>query len=248
MTVLVVPRRLKFAIAALLLSIPLIALEVLISTKSPIWNLPYRAIAYWSFASALICIPLCVWLAAARKWALPTIYFFSAIWILSSAWISIQIKHPPLLFFTIFLLAYSTVLISWLQFELHQSFFDPKIAWYHGQPKPIPELRCQLTSGEKSMNFKVSRIDRNGVFLFANLPTQDQELDETNGSSSSFSFLQERRQLELRLNFRENQVVCEGTPILSVHQGVGVQFWNLAPDLKKEMIDFIEKLKGQGYV
>jgi hypothetical protein len=242
MVVISVPLRLRLAALGLLFCIPLIAFEIVIANRASWWSLPYRGMGYWSLAFALICIPLSSWLMNAKRWAYPIAVVLAALWIGASAWVSIRMRYPPLGFFTLFLSAFFLIELLWLKFELDRSFFNPQLAWYQGLPKPIPGLRCQLVSGEKTLDVRVSRIDPDGAFIFS-------PFDLTKSPISLPSLL-ERKKLEMVFNFREYRFVCQGTPTLSFNRGVGagVRFFGVSSDLRKEIGDFVEILRGEGYV
>ncbi len=241
MTVISIPNRLRASAALLLLSIPLIALEIIIATRSPLWRLPLRSMGYWSLSFGLICIPLSIWLVSAKKWAFKVTFLLSLLWILASTWATFTTRCPSLGFFTLFLLVYLIVELSWLKTELERSFFDPQLAWYQGLPKPIPGIKCQLSTDDKTLDLRVSRIDLDGVFLFL-----DSDEPKTLVFLSTFF---ERRKTGLTLSFKDRQITCEGAPTLTLPtgKGVGMQFLNSSPDLRKEIGDFVEILRGQGY-
>jgi hypothetical protein len=242
MNVLSVPLRLRLAVGALFLCIPFIAIEVAIATRAPWWKLPYRNMSYWALSFALICIPLSVWLVAAKKWAFKITFALSGVWIFISVWVAIRMQYPPLGFFAIFLLFCCFVVLNWLKQEMERSFFDPQMSWFQGLPKPIPGLQCQLMSGEKIVDLRVGRIDRDGVFVFSQV--------EGGKPSTVLSSLLEKRKLEMVFNFRDRRIACQGTPTLSVGLGIGagIQFMWVSADLRKEIGDFVEVLRGEGYV
>src|SRR4051812_14711330 len=114
MTVLSVPLRLRLAAGALYLSIPLIAFEVIVATRSPWWRLPYKNVGYWSLAFALICIPLSAWIVNAKRWAIPIAGILAIVWSLSSVWVAVRMQYPALGFFSIFLIGFFSIILPWL--------------------------------------------------------------------------------------------------------------------------------------
>jgi hypothetical protein len=242
MIVITVPYRLKLAASALFLCIPLIALEVMIANRASWWNLPYRSIGYWSLAFTLICIPLSAWIVGARRWAYPLAVLLVGLWVISSTWVSIRMRYPPLGFFTLFLSGFFVVELLWLKFELGRSFFDPQMSWYKGLPKPIPGLKCHLAWGDSRIELRVSRIDSEGAFVFTQV-----EFEKT---IPVLTTLSGKNKLEVSFSFRNHQVNCFGRPTLAIHRGLGlgIQFFDVSPDLHKEIGDFVEILKGEGYV
>jgi hypothetical protein len=237
MMVLSIPIRLRIATGALFLCIPLIALEVAVATRSPYWRLPLKNMGYWALSFGLICIPLSVWITSAKKWAFTLSSGLALAWIIATAWVALSSQYPPMGFFAVFLLGFFFVTLSALNCELRRSFMDPQLTWYQGLPKPIPGLKCSIELGERTSDFKVSRIDLDGAFLFSS------EFDWKKGISIS-----ERKKLDLTFYFKDRKFACSGVPIVSIDQGLGVQFFNISADLYKEIGDFVELLRGQGYV
>lgn len=240
MKVILVPVRLQLAAGFLFFCIPLAAIETVIVTRAPWWHLPYRSIGIWSFAVLLICLPLIAWLIRGKRWALFLTSQFFATWLILNVWVAGRMRHPVLGFYTLFLLAFFGLVFFWLRHELGRSFFDPRLKWYHGMPKPLPGLNCTVSWGDGEVSCRVSRLDREGAFIFRNLT----------GERSPLSKLRPGIRSELTFFFRERQVKCTAMPMraLEGNEGVGFQFLGLAPDTRKQLGDFIETLKGEGYV
>jgi hypothetical protein len=237
-----VPKRLKYAAGCLFLSVPWVAAEVVLVNRAPWWNLPFLRMGYWSLGFTLICSWLAYQLINARKWAYHLIKVLSLLWILATAWIAIGLNDPPLAFFTVLLMAFSVGQLKWLKHELERSFFDPQLAWYQGLPKPIPGLSCCVGEGEDRVNLKVSRIDSEGAFVYSAFGKSE--------ILSSFEKNLEREKLKMEFVFRNRKVFCEGIPTLTIArgQGAGIRFAQVSADTKKEIGDFIEILRGEGYV
>ena len=250
MVVISIPARLKLGALALLISIPLICFEVSIVARAPIWKLPYQTICYWALTFALITIPLMVWITSAKKWALSLCTVLAGFWILASFWMTFHVGYPQLGFFTLLLFLFFAALLLSLQYEMGRSFFDPGLPWYQGMPKPIPGLKCQLsttsspksTSNEQTVDLDVCRLDQDGAFLFCS--------DKDGKSKERLPILLTQRRLGMIFYFRDRQVECQGAPILSLTQGTGagIQFLGATDDLSKDIGDFVELLRGEGYV
>lgn len=235
------PWRLRMASLALFLSIPLIALEVVIATRSPIWKLPYKSMGYWSLAFLLICIPLSSWISEVKKWAFSLAVALAILWTLATLWTSIQMRYPPMGFFSIVLMVLLTSEFFWIRLEMQRSFLDPQLKWYQGYPKPISNLKCSIYSQVNELECKVSRIDQDGLFLYV---PQNAEANK-----NLPDFLNHPR-IGLRLSFNNKSIQCEGSPIISFYNGMaaGIQFRDLSSDTQKEVSDFVEILRGHGYV
>ncbi len=242
MNVISVPIRLRIASSALFLCVPLVALEIVIVTRAPWWKLPYSIMGYWSLIFGLICFPLSSWLAAGKKWAFNLTLGLSVVWAIASLGITIRMQYPSLGFFTFFFLIFLGGALFWIKLELEKSFIDPQMHWYQGLPKPIPGLQCQVSFGEKATELRVSRMDKEGAFLFS----------QSSGGkiSPTFVSLLERKKLEMIFTFRDRRVTCQGVPTVTTSngRGAGIRFFGLSPDVKKEIGDFVEILRGEGYV
>jgi hypothetical protein len=234
MRVLHVPVRLRFATAALFLSAPMAAVETILVTRAPWWRLPYRALEIWTCIVILIFFPITVWLLKGKRWSLIAVRAFSITWVALSAWVAIRTHNPTLGFFTVILMLFFLSLTRWLDREISRSFFDPQLRWYQRVPKPIAGLKCHVILGSNTLEMKVSRIDGEGAFLF----TEKSESDPI------------WKAAQLRFSFRDRHIFCEGKPIRSLVRAVGAGFYftQMSPDRKKELNDFIEVLRGEGYV
>ena len=177
---------------------------------------------------ALICIPLGFWMASGKRIGLVLTGLFGLLWSLLSAWVSYRNGNPGLAFFTLFLCLFWVLIYFFLRLEMGRSFLDPGLKWYQGMPTPIPGLVCQSI-------FKVSRIDEDGAFIF----------------STDQSKIEHSQQLqEIVLAFRGREIKCSGKTIslLRGQTGLGFQFSGMSADGRKELGDFVEMLRGEGYV
>ncbi len=231
-----VPVRLRLAAALLFICVPLAAFETIMVTHSPWWRLPYQSMVIWSSAVLLICCALVAWLVRGNRWALRMTTTFFSVWLALNVWIAVRTHNPALGYLTLLLLGLFGMMTFWLSREISRSFFDPQTQWYQGLPKPLPGLECHVTTGEGVTPFRVSRLDREGVFVFS--------------ETGRLTVLKAGQMAELLFKFREREVRCRGTPIRALQDGAGAgfQFSNMAPDMRKQLGDFIETLRGEGYV
>lgn len=241
MRVILVPAQLRLAAAVLFLCVPLAAFETVIVTRAPWWRLPYQSIAVWSASVFMIVLPLSVWLMRGRSWVVRVLGVFFGIWLALNAWVAIRTHNPGLGFLSILLLALFGAWLTWVRHELKRSFFDPRMKWYQGLPRPLPGVTCRVAWSDREVDCKVSRLDREGVFVF--------QPSVREGESALIALRTDVRS-ELTFSFRERTLRCTGLPVraLEGNRGAGFQFDGLAPDLKKQLGDFIETLRGEGYV
>jgi hypothetical protein len=246
MGVISIPPGLRLATMLYLLCVPLAALETVIAARAPWWRLPYDRITLWSTAVALLCLPQAAWLARGRPWALKLSAAFSLLWCTLSGWFALRTENSNLGFFTLGLTLFLGGILIWIRRELSRSYFDPAMAWYQGLPMPIPGLTCELVHGDITEEFSVSRVDRDGAFLFhRNIlgPTGETSLE---GPTWMDAYV------ELRFRFRDRDVRCTATPVRALEReqgmGAGFRFANPSADTRKEIGDFVEHLRGEGYV
>jgi hypothetical protein len=236
-----VPGRLRLAAALLFLCVPIAAFETVVVTRAPWWRLPYESIAVWSASVFLIVLPASVWITRGRAWAVRALEVFFAVWLVLNAWVAARTGNPSLGFLTVALLALYGGWLTWVKHELQRSFFDPRMSWYQGLPKPLPGVSCRLAWGDNELDLRVGRLDREGAFVFQHATRVD---------GPALTRLRTDVASELTFSFRERSVRCTGLPVRALHGdlGAGFQFYGLAPDLKKQLGDFIETLRGEGYV
>lgn len=236
MRVIWVPPRLKLAAAMLVLCVPIAAMETVIVARAPWWRLPYRTIEVWSVGVMVGCLPLMAWILRGRAWALPVTGAFATLWCFLSGWVAIRTRNSTLGFFVLFLVFFWIVLLSWIRFELGQSFLDPKLRWFQALPKPIPWLECELQVGQATLPMRVGRIDEEGLFVFSNL--------------GQIPRLSRADRIALRLTYRGREAVGGAVPVceLASGQGIGLRFEGMTADQRKNLGDFVEVLRGEGHV
>lgn len=243
-----VPGRLRLATFFLFLSVPLVSLETVLVTRAPYWDLPLEVIQFWALGVGLIVFPLIVWLNQGRRWALHLIGLFGVLWCLASCVLAVRLRSFWMAFFTVGLSFFWLSIYHWIRFEMNRSFFDPMMSWYQGLPRAIPRLSCELKviaakqespDNQKKFDLKVTRLDQDGAFLFS---------ERRNGLTHPLPI--HKQKLEMTYRFDDRQVKCQGYPVrkLDMAGGIGVRFAFMNSDQTKDLWDFVERLRGEGYV
>lgn len=232
MKVVLVPVRLRMAIALMAFCIPIAVAETLVVTQAHWWNLPLSTIRLWTMAVISICIPLMFWLAAGKRWALALTALFGGAWCALSAWVAWRNGNPALGFFTLFLSFFWLSVFFWLRQEMGRTFLDSGLRWFQGLPSAIPGLDCEI---EAESGLRVSRMDENGAFVF---------------SRDSHKIAKAEKTREMTFAFRGRGIRCTGrtVSVLKDRVGLGFQFSGMTADGKKELGDFVESLRGEGHV
>ncbi|OFZ20193.1 MAG: hypothetical protein A2X94_09845 [Bdellovibrionales bacterium GWB1_55_8] len=234
------PAGLRLALATLFLCVPMAAVEVVIAVSAPWWRLPWVSMAAAAVAA------FCAWLVVlglamrTHRWTVPVVSGFTVIWFASTALYAFSTRNSGLSFFSALILMFAAASAFWIRRELDRSFLDPELRWYQGLPRPIGGLSCVLFAGDKQHPCRVSRLDSEGAFIYSDLK----------GDAGITEFLGEPKKVQLRFGFRGCDFQCSGFPIALLAQGFGAgfQFRDLSPDHRKDLGDFIELLRGEGYV
>jgi hypothetical protein len=241
MRVINVPGKLRLSSALLLLAVPAVAFQSVIVARAPWWRLPVQSIEIRCATAALLALPLALWIQAGKRWALGLGCALIAAWVAGSGVLAVRAQQPAMGFFTLFLIVCFGGVLSWVDRELERSFFDPQIRWFQKLPKPIPGLSCEMSkggAGQALEPFRVCRMDEEGAFLYR---------EPRSGPATSFG---RKETLTLRFSFRGRQVEATAVPVRDLRGGlgVGVQFKDLPADSFKNIGDFVELLRGEGYV
>jgi hypothetical protein len=238
------PQGLKRAVQALALCVPLAALEVIIVKRAPWWRLPYQQIGIVCAPALVLCVILSVLLLRGRKTALYVTAFLGAAWFVSNGWMALRLHYPSLGIFALILGGLTLAHLAWLQLELGRSYIDPQMHWYEGLPQPVPGLACEIRQDSQKLEYRVSRLDREGVFVFR---------DNLRTRSAQTARFSKPENIELLLSFRDRQVQCTGVPVrvldrMGAESVIGFKFRDMSADSRKVLGDFVEALKGEGYV
>lgn len=238
------PRGLKRAVQALALCVPLAALEVIIVKRAPWWRLPYQQIGIVCAPAFVLCVILSILLLRGRKFGLYAAAFFGVAWFVSNGWMALRLHYPSLGIFALVLGGLTLAHLAWLQLELSRSYIDPQLHWYEGLPQPVPGLACEIRNESQKDEYRVARLDREGVFIFR---------DNLKFKQASEPRFAKAENLEMKLSYRDRHVRCTGVPVrvlnrMGAESVIGFKFRDMSADSRKVLGDFVEALKGEGYV
>lgn len=245
-----VPTGLKRAVQALALCVPLAAFEVILVKRAPWWRLPYQQIGFVCAPVFVACVILSILLLKGRRIGWYATAVLDGFWFLSIGWIALRLHYPSLGIFGLILGGVMLAHLAWLKLELGRSYIDPRMHWYEGLPQSVPGLACevrpQAERAERSQKdeYRVSRLDREGVFVFR---------DNSSATAHRAEKFGKPENVELLLSFREKQARCVGVPVcvfdrMGSESIVGFKFRDMSADSRKLLGDFVEALKGEGYV
>ncbi len=235
---------LRWSVAALFLSVPLALVESVILSQNPWWQMPKLHLVWVAAVTGLLCFGIVFSIFKARAFSTKILAVSFTACFLFSAGYAIYLKFPKLGLFALFTLLLFLGEWLWLRNELGKSYLDPKLKWYEGAPSRIPGLRCEWVDPEEGLYpFEVSRLDILGTALFR----------PHHGANSNdlADLIGKRERIQLKFQFKDRDLNLSAVPRLFWERqvtGVGLQFDHLSPDEKKNLADFVEVLKGEGYV
>lgn len=223
------------------MTVPIAALQSVVMARAPWWALPARSMevaAAWGLGFSILLSTL---LLRGQRGVSVLLSSGGTLWVVLSALAAIRTHNPGMGFFTIFVAVYIALLASWIKHEFGRSFFDPQMSWFEGGPVSIPGVHCEIVSGDRSIRAKLSRLDEEGAFI----------IRDGSGGLAIGGGSRRNSRSELVFRFRDREVHCTGVPMLLFKrsaQGVGFRFEGNTPDQQKRLGDFIEFLRGEGYV
>ncbi len=183
---------------------------------------------FWVLGGAFI-LAIIIWqILSFKQVALSFFTLMAVIWLALSLWYMF-LKHSLVLAaITLGVVFYDMVSIFLIQRMRLRAPFRPRCAWHETYPAAMPYLEASW-NGEL---YRVSSFDASGVFLFRH----------EYGAPLAVG--------ELKLTFHEQSMYMRGRILTHLDRchGVGILFTEVDADRIKACADFLEKLRGRGYV
>jgi len=247
MKVIRAPRALLASSAAVYLLVPVAVFTAGIFSSHVWWDLPIAELHAAGWIALAFVAPISWRLVMGRRgaWhALATGCILLCVGLLlRAAWIRGTLQG----LWAVGVSAFCTALLAWIRQEQCRSYFDPQMPWYQGLPIAIPRLTAVVTSGvvPDGRELQVCRLNSEGLFAFSRfgaiVPETQVELELRHGDPHEERKTRIKgivvRQFEGRSSKRE-----------SGDWGLGIRFHPQEPDAKKELLDFLEVLRGEGYI
>jgi len=242
------PRSLLAAAGALFSLVPISVLTAGVFSKREWWNLSISHLQSVGWVALALVAPLSWRLIMGRKGSWETLVAICALGcfllLLSSA------IHRNTLqgLWALGVTGVCVFLICWIKREQMRSYFNPQIPWFQGLPRAIPQLRATII-GEGGLvsdpPLLVCRVDEEGLFAFSSqggaVHQSDVEMELFHGSP----FDERKVRIKGRVVRQFESRVCHGQ---SKDWGIGVRFSWISPDSEKDFLDFLEVLRGEGYI
>lgn len=243
-----VPKRIYGICGLLLMSLAFGFVHLLFYKDRTVLQISLQELQNWGIPLVVGFFLVSLLLVQGSVWSARILTFLAALWIGIVAFQAVVLWNFWLGIF-LFILSFYFIFMIWLlRRELRRSYEIPRIPWYQGMPQALPALICELdptgTPPLSAAILKVSRIDSEGTFIYFD----DRKKDEDRRKQLKQRF--QAKKIVLKIRCKERTVLCQGTPvrILNKGDGIGVRFSSMHPDGKKELGDFVEWLKGEGYV
>ncbi len=228
-------------------SVPLSVFQVLLLTPSAAgeWVINERAIQHWGVASFLVCLILYYGIKKGLRFSYYLSVVYAFFWCGYSILTSFNNGGFALIVLTLFLVLYWWLVCGAIRHEVERSFFDSRLSWYQGLPLSVPGLMCGVgLDGDHNQKFKVCRLDEEGAFIF--FPA----LNFRPKMERYFLKLKKTKKIDLVITYKNLNITCSGRleRILRGGSGAGIRFLDMSLDSQKKLMDFMEQLRGVGYV
>ncbi|MBL7715999.1 MAG: hypothetical protein JNL01_11085 [Bdellovibrionales bacterium] len=248
MRILKAPTRLKWTVTLLYLSIPMAILQLLVAARIQWWSLPLRQILIMSVLVGALCTFFAIFLIRGNRWAMTCVNISTILWTVFSGIHAFRMENYGMAFYSVFIAFYGLTLSFLISNETQRSFFDPRMKWFQGTPEKIPGLKCWFIDPATEFELKVGRFDEDGAFVYADSQQPSEKLKALLSDKKSAKKLM--RKVDIGFEFQNRKIQCSGNVIsvLEYGAGVGIQFRAMDFDARKDLGDFVEELKGMGYV
>jgi hypothetical protein len=235
------PKELRVVTGALGFVTLFAILQAFLAAKAAWWSLPLSVVWTHLGVSAVLWISISILMIRGKSWALQILKWLFIAWNLSIFFIAVSQRNFILGIFLIALGAYCSLIYSLIRTEMNRSYFNPGLSWYQQMPQLISGLECEWVGrpNEKEtarkLKFRVSQLDEAGAFLYS-------------GSENVSSSILPRGKAVF--SHRGNQVECDGRIIRfgKTENSIGIRFVEMSADVQKDLGDFVEYLRGEGYV
>jgi hypothetical protein len=238
MKVIRAPQSLLLAGAAVFAMVPLAVVTAGVFSRHVWWDLPMREVSLAGWLALGAAAPLAWRIIMGRRGSLETaavvFSLFGAVLVLRALVLRGTLQG-------VWSLTVMAILLSvwmWIRRELSQPYFDPRMGWFVGVPRPIAGLRAEVQCeepGSSPVSMKVTRLGFSGVFAFAEGPARHLSTEPS-----------------LELSFKDRKVRLKGQVVrhflhLGSGWGLGVRFLPLSPDQKKDLGDFVNAIRSEGH-
>lgn len=186
------------------------------------------------------------WIGAELLWALLVVRLlyrarWSGFWLFLSLSVAVLVgnlyfllvtKNYALAFYALFLLILSGVYLMNLYQSLSEAYYHSGRRWYEGLPRFIPRLEAELETEKGPLAAKLSRLDTGGCYSYAD-----------NGRD-----IGDVRQVVLKLGDLKLGCAVELMSKTQDGLGGGLRFVVKSEDQRKDIRDFIDRVRSSGYV
>jgi hypothetical protein len=230
------PSRLRRISPLLFIALPLIFLSSLLARRMPWWRWDIQE--EWRYWAGGLCGALVIYLGLRRthRWAPALLTLSAGVYTLGCLMLSIRQENVMLGLFSVFFGIFAFGYLDRLWAAYQTPSISPGMGWFQSSPETIPGLFMEW--GNKS-GLRLSKLDLDGGFVVG---------DFEKGFEKSAP-------AEITLIYRDARTSCSidlisalGEKIDSSWRGVGIEFKKTDRDSKKDLSDFIEKLRGEGHI
>ncbi len=197
-----------------------IAIKAVLKGKSMVWILTL---------SFLLIVSL-IFISKGKKTGLWLLISSLIPLVVTDFYMAFRSAYYALGFMAVFILILGSFQVVSLLKLLKRAYFNPKLKWYEGKPRAIPKIQARLFSNNEMLTAKLSNLDEQGCFVFGDhlIPLVDR----------------------IELSCNDHYVNKTVTPVVALERcsGYGVKFQIQNRDDEKEINEFVDYVRSQGYV
>lgn len=230
------PRQFTLLASLILGAVPVFALNLWVMQKGPILKILTVEHRTWVIVQAVWCLITFRWLLQARWRGFWSFVAMSGVLLAGNIYFLLATKNYALAFYALFLLILAGVYAIHLFRSLREAYYHSGQSWYEGRPVFLPRIEAELKLKERAVSARLSRLGEEGCYAFA-APNADA--------------LPKNEKVEgIVLKLGDLSLDCAVELVSQTKDGVGhgLRFVAGSADKKKDILDFIDRVRCSGYV
>jgi hypothetical protein len=227
------PRHYTLLCLFALLSVPVFVLNIWVMQKGVIAGVIRQDKIIWMACQAAAALLTLRWLLQARWLGFWALAAMASSMLGLNVYFLLTAKNYALAFYALFILILGVLYLAHLYEAIDEPYYHSGQEWFEGNPRFLPRIEAEVkVPSADSVPVRLSRLGARGCYAF---PAGGGSLERAEGIALKLG--------ELRLD-------C-GVELVSRSMrggGLGLRFLALSADERKDISDFIDRVRSAGYV
>lgn len=230
----IVHRPVRYTVLSLLvlLAIPIFILNLWIIQKGVVSKVLRPANLWWIAIQAIWVLATLRALLKAKWLGFWSFAALSAVMLITNVILLVSLKNYALAFYALFVLILSGMYSLHLFKNLNEPYYDSGQQWFEGTPRFLPHIEAKLGLEKQFLSVRLSRLGEEGCYAFC------QSMPKVSGRGEIF----------LKLGNRTLKTEVELVSRSRDGFGWGLRFASRSADERKDIKDFIDRVRSVGYV